>query len=500
MTVGIETEAEIRRLHYAEHWPIGTIARQLGLHEDVVRRVLGVLSPRRVQPPRTRLVDEYAEFIEATLKMYPKLRSTRLFDMLKSRGYSGSVRTLREYVREVRPVPLREAYLRRHLLIGEESQVDWAYVCDLDVPGGKRKLWLFVIVLSYSRAMWGEFVYDMSASSLNRSLVRAADYFGGTTRSWLFDNPKTIVVDRKGDAVRFHSMLVELSGHYCVQLELCAPYKANEKGRVERANRYIRDRFLAARTITSIEQGNAEFLHFIEKIALTRPHPTIPGKTVAQIFDDERPRLLTIASGRPDTDAVVSVTADKTAFVRFDTNSYSVPSRFARCKLTLAVSDRRLRVIDGSTVVATHERCWGRRQLVEDMAHRRELIEQKKKAADAKGRDRLRQLVPNIDILYQRWLDHSRNLAIMTMRAIKLLDLYGEAIFKTAIAEVIDTGVHDPGAIAVRCQHLFGRADRPVPLDVPLGDHVPERDVIPHDLEDYDATTRKQSARRKRPD
>ncbi len=80
MTTSIETEAEIRRLHYAEHWPVGTIARQLGVHEDVVRRVLGLLTPRAPQVPRERLTASYAEFIEQTLKSYPKLRATRLFD------------------------------------------------------------------------------------------------------------------------------------------------------------------------------------------------------------------------------------------------------------------------------------------------------------------------------------------------------------------------------------------------------------------------------------
>jgi transposase len=491
MTIGAETEAEIRRLHYAEHWPIGTIARQLGVHDDVVRRVLGLLTPRKAPAPRKRLVDEYTDVIELTLKRYPKLRATRLYDMLAARGYQGSVRTLREHVRDVRPVPQHEAFLRMHPLIGEESQVDWAHVGTVDVPGGKRTMWLFVIVLSYSRAMWGELVYDLSAPSLNRSLVRAADYFGGTTRAWLFDNPKTIVVERRGDAVRFHSMLQTLSGHYCVQLKLCAPRKGNEKGRVERTIRYARDRFFAARTITSIEQGNAELLDFIENIAHRRGHPTIPGRTVGEVLDEERPRLLHLAEGTPDTDVVVSVTVDKTAFVQFDTNSYSVPSRFVRRKVTLTACDRRVRILDGSNVLAEHQRCWGRRQLIEDIVHRREIIAQKRAAAAGKGRDRLAQLVPDIDVLYQRWLDQGRNLGNLTMRTLKLLDLYGEDLFKAAIAEMIESSAHDPGAIAIRCEHLRGKASRPIPLDVPLGEHVPDRDVVPHDLKDYDETTRK---------
>ena len=103
-----ELEADIVRLHYAEHWPVGTIATQLEVHPDVVRRVLGLGSHRAVSQLRPRLVDPYREFIDDTLRRYPKLRATRLYDMLCERGFGGAVRTLREYVAQVRPRPRRQ--------------------------------------------------------------------------------------------------------------------------------------------------------------------------------------------------------------------------------------------------------------------------------------------------------------------------------------------------------------------------------------------------------
>ncbi len=107
-----EGEAEIIRLHFAEHWRVGTIAAQLGVHPDVVRRVLGLGDARPGATPRPRLVDPYRAFIAETLARYPRLRATRLHDMVAQRGYIGAVRTLREYVAEVRPRPRREVYLR----------------------------------------------------------------------------------------------------------------------------------------------------------------------------------------------------------------------------------------------------------------------------------------------------------------------------------------------------------------------------------------------------
>jgi len=80
--------------------------------------------------------------------------------------------------------------------------------------------------------------------------VRACRYFRGTARQWLFDNPKIVVLERHGDAVRFHPELLALSGQLCVAPRLCGVRKPQQKGKVERAMRYLRERFFvsAART------------------------------------------------------------------------------------------------------------------------------------------------------------------------------------------------------------------------------------------------------------
>ena len=486
MTVPLEVENEIRVLHYGEHLPVGTIAANLGVHVDVVRRVAGLLQPREPAAPRPLLVDPYREFIRETLEKYPRLVSTRLYDMLRARGYTGSVRTLREYVQAVRPAKKREAFLRLTKLPGEQAQVDWAHVGDIEVPGGRRALWLFVIVLAWSRAIWAEFVLDLSAWSLLRSLQRACDYYGGTTREWLFDNPKIVVLERHGNAARFHPLLLDLGGRYAARLRLCGVRKANEKGRVERSVRYLRERFLAARTIRSVEQGNRELLHFFEEVALERPHPTLPGRTVRDCLAEERGRLLPLPSPRVSTDQVLPVRVDKTAFCRFDTNMYSVPPDHVGRTLTLATDDREVRLLDGTAVVARHTRCWGRRQPVELPEHRETILDRKREAREPKGRDRLRAVAPGIDALYERWVDAGRNLGSMTARTLKLLDLYGAELLAAAIGEVLERGLHDPGALASLCEQRRRAENAPVPIDVTLPAHVRDRDVVPHALETYD--------------
>lgn len=489
MSVAKETEAEIRRLHYAEHWKVGTISNQLGIHPDVVRRVLGLLEPRSRSSLRPRLVDPYIGFINETLATYPTLPATRLYDMLQERGYEGSVRTLRDHVKLVRPQPKNTAYLRTEPLCAEQAQVDWAHVAKVTVAGGERVLWLFVMVLSYSRALWAEFVHDMTVYSLCRSLVRAVEYFGGCPRQFLFDNPKTVVLERYGDIVRFHPTLLEVCGQLRVQPRLCGVGKPNHKARVERAIRYLRDRFLPARQIDSIEQGNRELLAFLRDIADQRPHPRQPQTTVGGVMEQERGRLLPLPDPLPATDLGKPVRADKTAFVRFDCNEYSVPPTFARQTLTLLADDQTVRLLDGGSLVARHPRCWGRRQVIEATEHREELIAQRRRARDLKGRDRLRTAVPRIQTLLERWMDDGYHLGTHVARACKLLELYAPETVIAAVDELIEREIHDPSALLVACDRRHREQTHSLIVPVALPDHVHDRDVVAHDLEGYDEQT-----------
>ena len=488
MTVSREVEAEIARLFHAEHWKVGTIARQLGVHEDVVRRVIGGEGKKsRTTRAAPSAVAPYVDFIRETLERYPKLCSTRLGDMLRERGFSGSARSLRRFVRQVRPKGEREAFLRLDTLIGEEAQIDWAYVGQLPVDGdGHRSLWLFLMVLSWSRAAWGEFCFDTTVHSLLRSLVRGASYFGGTPRRWLFDNPKIVVLERHGHAARFHPLLVDLASAMRVELRLCNPYRGNEKGRVERKIRFLRHRFLEGRDIHGMEQGNTELLSFLDRVGHEQRHPHLKARTIAECLAQEKQRLLPLPIPLPATDLVMPVAIDKTAFARFDTNLYSAPPDYAQETLTLVADDRVVRLLDGQKVLAEHRRSWGHGQKIESPEHRAEIVRRKRGAYVSTGRERIRAAAPGMDRLIERWVDAGRNVGSMVAQTGKLLDLYGLDVFRKAIAETIERGTHDPGEIGVLCEKHRRTAETPLPLDIQLGEHVPDRDVIPHDLGGYD--------------
>jgi transposase len=488
MTVPRDTECEIMRLHYGEHWPVGTIATQLDVHADVVRRVLGHAcedgEPGKFR--RSSMLEPYAEFIEQTLRDYPKLRSTRIYDMLRERGFTGSPRTVRTYVGTVRPEPKAEPYLRVETLPGEQAQIDWAHVGRMPVPGGERQLWAFVIVLGYSRAMWSELVLDLSVESLSRSLIRAAAYFGGVTRQWLFDNAKTVVLERHGDAARFHPTLLGLCAHFRVQPRLCGVRQPEHKGKVERAIRYLRERFFAGRRIVDLDQGNREILTFLDEIAHRRPHPRQSERIVGDVLAEEKPRLLALPDPLPPIQIARPIEVDKTASIRFDTNLYSVPHEHAERTLTLASDDRIIRVLAGATEVARHARCWGKRQVIDDPDHRAALVEKRPRARDLKGRDRLRAVCPEVDELLKRCVQDGRMLGSMVARLGHLLDLYGEHVFALAVGDVLAKGSSAISGLMVACEHRRRERGQPVPVDIAMPAHIPDRDVVPHALEDYD--------------
>ena len=154
--------------------------------------------------------------------------------------------------------------------------------------------------------------------------------------------------------------------------------------------------------------------------------------------------------------------------------------------LTLVADDRTVRLLCDDQEVAHHARSWGKRQRIEEPQHREDLLKQKRGAQPARGRERLRAAVPAIDDLFACWVDAGRNVGSMTARTMRLLDLYDDAMLRDAVTEALQRGVSDPGALAQLCEQQRHKERAPIPIEVSLGDHVPDCDVIPHALEKYD--------------
>jgi transposase len=152
-----ETRAQIRRYFYVEHWKVGTIARELGVHPETVRNAIEAERFRNVRPPRPSLVDPYVEFIRQVLEQHPRLRATRIHQMIRDRGYSGSIKQLRRTVARLRPLG-RQPFLRLQVFPGEQAQVDWAHFGQVLVGRARRPVLLRDHVVVFACPLSGVFL------------------------------------------------------------------------------------------------------------------------------------------------------------------------------------------------------------------------------------------------------------------------------------------------------------------------------------------------------
>jgi transposase len=485
-----ETHVEIRRLFYAEHWKIGTISSELGIHPDAVRHALELNRCPHSRPLRPSITDPYLEFLRETLEQHPRLRATRLYQMIRERGYSGSVVQVRRTVANLRP-PTREAFLRLHPFVAEQAQVDWAHFGSVSVGRARRMLSCFVMTLSYSRALYLEFFFDQSLENFLRGHVRALEAFGGAPRVILYDNLKSAVLERRGNQIHFHPQLLELCAHYHFTPQPCRVRAANQKGRVERAIRYVRDSFWAGRSFLTLAECNRQALEWRDQVAHQRPWPGDDRRTVGEAFAEEQPRLLPLPAHAFATDLILPIHSPKSIYVRFDLNDYSIPPEAVGRTLTLVASDTLVRILDGTTEVARHTRSYDRHQPVLHPPHQEALLEVKRKAFHSTPAGRLVEAAPESETLLDQAFALGEPAGTQTAQLLKLLDLYGAPALRHAIREALERNTPRASSVAFLLRRHCHAASASTPVDLSRHPQAQSIEVRPQDLESYDELARR---------
>jgi transposase len=478
-----ETRVQIRRYFFAEHWKVGTIAAELGVHPDAVRNAIESERFKSVRPVRPSLLDPYTGFVRQTLAQHPRLRATRIYQMIRDRGYSGSIAQLRRTVSVLRPLS-REPFLKLQMFPGEQAQADWAHFGSVLVGHAKRTLSCFVMTLSHSRALYLEFFFDQTMENFLRGHVHAFESWSGQPRVILYDNLKSAVLERRGNQILFHPRLLELSGHYHFQPRPCQVSAGNQKGRVERAIRYVRDSFWSTRSFITLAETNRQALLWRDQVAHQRRWPGGDNRTVADVFAEEQPRLLPPALHPFPTDRIETVSSRKSIYVRFDLNDYSIPPEAVGRQLTLAASDVRVRILDGAAEIARHTRSYDRHQLVLDPAHQEAVLKTKRKAFHSTPGGRLEQAVPESKTLLDLAFMQGESAGTQTFQLRKLLEEYGADALRRAILEALQRNTPRASSVAF----LLRRQPRSTPLALDLS-RYPEAqtlDVRPHNLATYD--------------
>jgi transposase len=168
------------------------------------------------------------------------------------------------------------------------------------------------MVLSWSRQIFLRFSLSARLENFLRGHVAAFTAWQGAPRTILYDNLKSAVVERRGQAIRFHPTLLALASHYRFEPRAVAVARGNEKGRVERAIHYVREAFFAARGFVDLDDLNAQAEQWSAEIAGARRCPEDRKLSVAEAFAQERPRLLPLPDHPFPTDEQEAVSIGKT--------------------------------------------------------------------------------------------------------------------------------------------------------------------------------------------
>jgi transposase len=294
-----ENQVEIRVLA-RQGMGIRAIARQLEVSRNTVRQVLRGQASGRYGPRRRRStkLEAYKAYVCMRVQAAGGVRlpAPVLLREIREQGYEGSLTQLKVYLAGIRPRPKEERLIRFETEPGEQMQVDFVVFKRCGV-----RLSAFVATLGYSRMSFVRFVSDETWPTVKACLEAAFGYFGGVAREVLFDNMKTVVIERNAygrGQHRLHAGLLALSRDLGFAVRLCRPYRAKTKGKVERFNRYLRESFynplvtrLQADVMLDVETANVEVLKWLRDVANVRQHKGTLERPVDRLEADQRGML-----------------------------------------------------------------------------------------------------------------------------------------------------------------------------------------------------------------
>ena len=355
---------------------VSAIARELGIDRKTVRKYIA----RGLEPPvygprqaRSRLIDPYVAYLRERVTAYPGLSGRRLLREIRERGYQGGYTAVTETVRDLRP-PAQAGYeIRFETPPGDQAQVDFAHFETVfsDEPGVVRKVWLFSLILGYSRLIWARFVQHQDLQTVLRCHRAAFNALGGVPRTILYDRMKTVVTgEPEPGHIVYNRHLVDFAAHHGYQPRACRPYRAKTKGKVERPYRYVRQDFFLGRTFRNLDDLNDQLARWLDQVANPRVHATT-RRIIIEAFAEERPHLKTLPLAPYRTVLKLERRITRDGMISVGGNLYSVPDATRRRVVEVQCLAEEILIVEDGTVVAVHPVLEGKNRRRVAPGHRR---------------------------------------------------------------------------------------------------------------------------------
>jgi transposase len=488
--ITLDTWETIRLRCVRDREPVKTVACELGLSKNTVKKYIHSLqAPQHQSPNRTCRLDAYCYHIDNLIRRSPKITAVRIGAQLRAfvdPDLEISQRALREYVaNRRREIVGKEAFVRALYVPADQMQFDFTPV-DLVVAGVLTRVHLFVARLSYSGRLFARVSFREDQVALFAGMLGAVVHFGGVPRVGLFDNAKTAVTRiLRGRNREENEAFRALCGGLALEVEFAAPAKGNQKGGVEGANGFLEDNvFRPTPECESLEAFNLELEWFCRNDENRKS--SVHHETIGERFAREQPQLRPLPNVLPAACVRRVACINKFAEVVCDTNRYSVPTQWAHRNAVLEIFENRVRIVVDDQVVAEHKRCTGKHQTMLDVRHAIELLAFKHRSVERAEIIARSQLPAPLLALRDRLLEHDRARAGRTFVVVlRLLLTYSSEVVAECVSQALICGTLDPAAIAL----LVRQRTSPLPPAAPLlalrapdGTQRPVVDLARYDL------------------
>ncbi len=277
---------------------------------------------------------------------------------LQDLGYRGGYSILKAYVslrRQRGGQP--QATVRFETALGEQAQVDWGSFSYVGEKGHKHRIWAFVMVMSWSRAIYVEFVRRADTGSFLQCHVNAFEHFGGVPRRCLYDNAKVVTLGRDAEGhVEWNGRMVDFALRVGFEMRLCRPYRAQTKGKVESGVKYVRGNLWPSVRFTDYADLNRQALEWCDSVANLRVHGTthrIPGEMLAEerLHLGKLPHRSTLAPYLRE-DRMVA----RDGYVSWEGSRYGVPWKWAGAMVQVGQRLGTVEIWAGEDRIAVHPR------------------------------------------------------------------------------------------------------------------------------------------------